>query len=628
MQTGELQVLREEANSHVVAGDLIKAQLALGRLWRKNPTPAQASFILSQFEKLAGEVVPVQCQVAVLRSFTVEPLIPVLRAAAAVNGIDLNVQAGDFNSHAQEILDFQSRLYRFEPNLVILAVQTRDVAPELWTGTTDLSPKNRASVAARVVQDYRSWVQTFRARSAAHLIIHNLEMPSQAAAGVLDVQDGEGQLATIQGINAALRGVAAESTGVYVLDYDGLVARHGRDRWHDEQKWLTMRMPIAADCLVHLVNEWLRFIHPLAGKICKALVTDLDNTLWGGVIGEDGMTGIKVGLEYPGAGYQALQRAMLDLYHRGILLAICSKNNAADAMEVLERHSGMLLRPQHFAAMRINWNDKAQGLREIAAELNIGTDAVAFLDDNPVERERIRAEMPEVTVIELPTDSIGYARSLRECPVFERLALSPEDRERSRLYAEQRQRVDLQHNVASLEDFYCSLAQKVEIAPLTRGTLARIAQLTRKTNQFNLTTHRYSEQEIADLAANSDWRVVGVRVRDRFGDNGLVGVVITHYVGETCEIETFLLSCRVIGRTVETAMLAYLVNEAKTRGANRVQGWFLPTKKNAPAEDFYAKHGFERQQVTNGAALWVIPANAAKTACPDWINLTVIGEVQ
>ena len=363
---------------------------------------------------------------------------------------------------------------------------------------------------------------------------------------------------------------------------------------------------------------------PLDRKVRKALVTDLDNTLWGGVIGEDGMNGIRVGEEYPGAAYQALQRAMLDLYQRGIILAVCSKNNLSDAMEVFEHHPGMLLRPQHFAVLRINWNDKAQNLREIAAELNIGIDALAFLDDNPVERQWVRSQLPEVTVIDLPDDPMGYAQALRDNPVFERLSLSTEDRERARYYAEQRLRTELEQNVASLEDFYQSLQMEVEISLVTTETLARIAQLTHKTNQFNLTTRRYSEQQIAGMAADRDWRVYSLRVRDRFGDNGLVGVAITRYQERICEIDTFLLSCRVIGRTVETAILATIAEQARIKGSESLIGWFLPTKKNAPAKDFYSSHGFTCTLEEDGKSRWEFDLTRGDILSPSWFKRQVL----
>jgi len=264
------------------------------------------------------------------------------------------------------------------------------------------------------------------------------------------------------------------------------------------------------------------------------------------VLGEVGPEGIEVGPDYPGAPHRALQRVILDLHNRGVLLAASSKNDHAEAVVALQNHPGMLLRPEHFAAMRINWNDKSQSLEEIARELNIGLDAVAFLDNSPVERERVRLALPEVTVIELPARADGFASALSECPVFERLSLSEEDRNHTRFYHEQKQRTELAGRVRTVEDFYRSLEQEVSIAPVRPETLARVAQLTQKTNQYNATTRRYTEQQIEDFASRADWSVYSVQVRDRFGDNGIVGVIVSRAEEQSWEIDTFLLSCRVI----------------------------------------------------------------------------------
>jgi FkbH-like protein len=287
----------------------------------------------------------------------------------------------------------------------------------------------------------------------------------------------------------------------------------------------------------------------------------------------------------------------------------------------------MLLRPEHFAAMRINWNEKSQSLRELAEELNIGLDAIAFLDDNPVERQRVREEAPEVMVLELPAEPMAYARAVRDYPAFERLALSEEDRQRTKYYAAERARVVLEQTATSREDFYRSLAQEAAIIPIDRFNLARVAQLTQKTNQFNLTTRRYTEQQIEELARREGWEVLAIQVRDRYADNGLVGVAITHDEGDVSEIDTFLLSCRVIGRTVETALLAYIAEEARERGVRRLEGWFLPTKKNAPARGFYREHGFRlvAEAGPEGAPgkRWQLDLAESPLRSPEWVRLTV-----
>jgi FkbH-like protein len=524
------------------------------------------------------------------------------------------------------MLDGQSSLYRFAPNAVVLAVRTDQAAPELWRDFSDLAPKTAQQAARRVVNSYEQWIGTFRKHSQAALIIHSLERPSTPSLGVLDSQSETGQSGLILQINRELQRIGGTFHGVYNLDYDALIARHGSGHWHDERKWLTARLPIAAGHLVDMAREWIRFIVPLSGRTAKVLVVDLDNTLWGGVIGEDGMAGIKVGAEYPGAAYQALQRALLDLSRKGILLAVCSKNNLDDAMEAIEKHPGMLLRAKHFAALRINWTDKSQNLREIAEELNVGIDALAFLDDNPFEREQVRAALPEVTVIDLshndlPKNPLEYAAAVRNCAVFERLTLSAEDQQRTEMYVAQKQRAGAEQSFQSKEDFFRFLEQEAELEPVSNLTLARIAQLTQKTNQFNLTTRRYTEPQIAEMAKQAEWQIFSIRVRDRFGDHGLVGVAIAHDQGDECEVDTFLLSCRVIGRTVETALLAHLAESAAQRGRKRLVGWFLPTKKNAPARDFYQQHGFERKEVNDSGSLWTLDLKTSTLRCPEWIKL-------
>jgi FkbH-like protein len=603
-----------------------EAYTTLRQQWQKEPNVASAAYTVSLIRSFRDHISLIPRRLAILRSFTVEPVVPLVRAAAFVNGIDLNVHVGQFNAYVQEILNKDSSLYSFAPDIVILAVQTRDLAPELWSRYPELTALDIQKVGDRALTDLDHWIKAFRSHSNAYLIVHTLEAPLFPSQGILDSQSSSSQVAAIQKINDEIRHIATRYTGVYLLDYDAMIARHGRARWYDERKWLTVRMPIAADHLKDLADEWLRFIHPLVGKTCKALVTDLDNTLWGGVIGEDGVEGIRLGVEYPGAAFQAVQRALLDLHQRGILLAVCSKNNIADAMEVLEKHPGMLLRPEHFAAWRINWNDKAVNLREIATELNIGVDSLAFLDDNPVERERIRSDLPEVTVLDLPDDPMEFARVLRRSPVFERLALSEEDRERGRYYAGQRQRLELERSASSLEDFFRSLRQEIEISSVTPATLLRVAQLTQKTNQFNLTTRRYSEQQIAELAKNPAWKVYAIRVKDRLGDNGLTGVVITHDAQDLAEIDTFLLSCRVVGRTVETAILSFLIDQARRRGRTHLQGWFSPTKKNDLAKEFYAQHNFHAVEQNGRGELWSLDLDKNEIACPEWIQLTVNAE--
>ena len=616
--------LRQQVDLDLEAGRFADARAGLDRLWAENASAALAGYVSNRYERLRGYGGFRPCRAAVLRSFTLEPVLPLARAAAWTHGLDLTLQAGGFNAYAQELLDPESWVYGFAADAVFLALETQDVAPALWDGFTDHTAGEIRDVADRVLQDFRAWFRAFRSRSSAYLIVHTLEIPAQPSRGILDGQGSGGQAEAIGEINSGLRRIASEISGIQVLDYDGLVAACGRSRWRDEQRWATVKLPLRAEGMLALAAEWVRYLCPVAGRVAKVLVADLDNTLWGGVVGEDGPKGIHVSREHPGLAWWKVQRALLDVKRRGILLAVASKNNRQDAVEAFGANPGMPLRWEDFTAERINWQDKATSLREIAAELNLGLDSLAFLDDNPAERELVRRELPEVAVIDLPGDPMGFADAIRRCPALERLSLSGEDANRGRYYVEQRQRAHALAGAASLEEHYRSLAQEVEIAPVQVATVARAAQLTQKTNQFNLTTRRYSEQHLAAMAEMPGCDVYTVRVQDRFGDNGLVGVMITQTAGETCEIEAFLLSCRVISRTVETAMLSFLAAESRSRGLSELRGWFLPTAKNAPAGDCYRRHGFDLLSETEAGSCWGLDLTRAGIACPDWIEMAVL----
>jgi FkbH-like protein len=596
----------------------VDAWIATQDLWRRFPNLTMAGFVKNAAPRFA-RFMPREHRLYVLRSFTVEPILALLEAGAALAGIKLTTGIGEFNAIAQEVFNPTSALYASAPQTVILAQQTRDVSPYLWSCVL---PDQTAidEEVARITADYRRLIDAFRDTSAAALLIHGLEQPAYAASGALDAQRGPSQAAGIAAANAALAALCREYRDVYVLDYDALVARHGRLTWADERKWLTARLPIAAPCLPHMAQEWLRFLIPLSHATAKVLVLDLDNTCWGGVIGEDGMAGIKLGGEYPGAAFVALQRAALDLYGRGVVLAACSKNNLADAMEVIETHPEMLLRPHHFGALRINWTDKAENLRAIAEELNLGLDSLVFVDDNPVERERVRQALPQVRVLDMPPDPMDYAAALRACPWFEQLSLSDEDRERGRYYTQERERRELADTAGGLDGFLRSLEITAEIADVDALSLARAAQLTQKTNQFNLTTRRYGEEDIAAMMASDRWIVRTLKAKDRLGDSGIVCVGLVEVTGETARIDTLLMSCRVIGRGMETAFLADLIAAAKDAGARAIEGVYMPTAKNALCADFYAEHGFERVGEGEGSGVcYRLDIAASTVETPEWI---------
>lgn len=616
-----LNSLKKQVDELIHEENFVEAGLRLKDLWKTCPSLAVSRFVSTRFVALKDCIELMPVRIAILRSYTLEPAVELFRADAFTSRFDPSIYIGEFNTYIQDILDEGSELYRFNPDIVFLSILTRSITPFLWYDFTSLKKEEIEYYVEKVVTTFSNLVRQFRSCSQAHLVIHTLDMPLIPGFGLADLKMSPGQNDTIRQINTAVSEIAASYEGVYILDTNEVVASCGKLAWEDREKWITTRLPMTAPALANLAREWLRYLHPLTGKICKALVCDLDNTLWGGVIGEDGFDGIQLGDEYPGAAYQALQRAILDLYNRGVILAICSRNNEEDAMEVLRKHSGMLLHPEHFTAYRINWNNKYRGLQEIAEELNIGTDALAFLDDNPNERELVSMQMPEVTVIDLPENPMEYELILRRQPVFERISHTEEDLNKGKLCIQQRQHRELRKNTVTIEEYWQSLETEIEIVPNSVITLERVAQLTQKTNQFNVTTKRYSIQQIKAMNEDPEWSIQAFRVRDRLGDNGIVGVSILSYRGDECEVDTFLMSCRVIGRTVETAMLDFVIDEARRQRVNRITGWIFPTRKNIPARNFFQKHGFSMVRENDGVTQWVLHISESPVKCPPWIKL-------
>jgi len=321
-------------------------------------------------------------------------------------------------------------------------------------------------------------------------------------------------------------------------------------------------------------------------------VMDCDNTLWGGVVGEDGALNVAVGEDAPGNAYAELQRYALKLRERGILLALVSKNDEADVWEVFERNPGMVLKREHISAARINWLPKSQNLRQLALDLNLGSDSFVFIDDSPAEIAEVRANAPEVLALHLNGDAAYHVRSLDVSCAFDQLTLTSEDLQRADMYAQERERETLRSEVKTMEEYLAGLDLRVDIARVREEQLGRVTQLVNKTNQFNLTTKRYSDAEVRALWQDSQWHLFALSVTDRFGDYGLTGVVFCVEREDRWEIDTLVLSCRVLGRGVETALMAVLQAHAAERGRELLQGKFIPTAKNDLAKNYYPDHGF------------------------------------
>lgn len=634
---GAAGALRQRLVDAGGVSDMVGAAAAARALLRADPSIRQASFIrqaLAAFPPGCGTPV----RVALLSSFSIEFLRDPLVAHALTEELRVETYVAGFNQFRQEILAPDSGLHRFRPDVVILAIEGEALAPVLYDGFPPEGGAGAAGIAAAAIAEVRSLIEAFRAVSAAPLLIHDLVPPRWRTLGILDGHQGDGQGSLTAEVNAGLRTEARRHHGVYVVDYAGVVAVAGADAWHDERMAQYARAPIAQGMLGRLAREHLKYLRALAGRTRKCLVLDLDNTLWGGVLGEDGPHGIRYGTTYPGSAYRRFQQACLTLHRRGVLLAVASKNNRADVDELFAARPDLLLTPAHFSAMEVHWGPKEESIRRIAEALNIGLGHMVFVDDNPAECERVREALPQVTVIQLPARPEAYVAALLEDGYFDGLAVSEEDRRRGALYGQREQAEALRQQLSSVEDYYRRLAMTVEIAPVDAASLARAAQLTQKTNQFNATTRRLGEAEIAARAADPSWEVATVRVVDTFGDNGIVGLMMAQAGGDALAIDTFLLSCRVIGRTVETAMLAHQAHRARARGLARLRGRIIPTPKNAPVRDLYLRHGFrplgaevpqgarqEAAREANGATdvetEWELELSADGIADPAWLTV-------
>lgn len=612
--------LRSALEGHLAQGRTAAAIQVARELLQAHPGVRSFRYLRTLLDKHAADgLKPVT--VALLSSFSIEFVQDALVAQGFASGARVKVQLAGFDQATQQILDPASALYGAKPDLVVLALEGADLAPELYAGFTEDEAAGNAAIA-RVAARVGELARAFRGRSSAPLLIHNFALPAWRTLGIRDAKLAAGQARLVAALNDAVAALAREVAEVHVVDYAGLVNRVGAARWYDRRMQLYARAPLSQTAVAELAREYAKFVRAAAGLSKKCLVLDLDNTLWGGIIGEDGIDGIKLGPTYPGNAYAAFQRAVLDLRQRGVILAIASKNNPADVERVFAEHKSMLLKREHFAVAEIGWEAKSAALERIARSLNIGLDHLVFADDNPAEIEQVRRALPMVTVIALPSQPELFVDALMQDGWFDTLNVSAEDLRRGELYQQRAQAEALKTSSGSLEDYYRDLGMTLTIAGVAPGSLARAAQLTQKTNQFNTTTRRYSEAEVAKRSTDPAWVTGTVAVADRFGDNGIVGVLLAERRDGTLAIDSFLLSCRVIGRGVETAMLAHLCDQAKAQGLDALEGEIIPTTKNAPARDLFERHGFARvAEGPDGATRWRLDLSAKRVDWPDWFEV-------
>ncbi len=605
------------------AGQSHKAICCGKLLLKESNILRQYSFIRKNIEKntTVFKTLP-RMRVALLSSFSIDFIHDALVALGFLNGLQIEIYQAGFAQYRQEIFDQSSGMYEFEPDVVIIALEGKHVAQGTYKNYLDLTESKLEAINRDVSDEISGFIKSFRENSGATLLIHDFSEPKFPELGILDGRSKKGQKQLINDLNNQLYQIAKQQQGVFIVNYQALVNRFGSEHWYDGRMEHYAQAPITQSMMPFLATEYLKYLRALKGLSKKCLVVDLDNTLWGGVVGEDGAEGIKLGPQYPGSAFIEFQETILNLYNRGVILAIASKNNPEDVDEVFKNNPYMVLKKENFSSFEINWHPKSESLKKISRDLNIGLEHMVFIDDSPVECEQVMEALPIVSVIHLGRQPEKFVDLLASEGLFDTINYSNEDQKRSQLYKQRAQSEELKDSCATLEGFYRNLGMTVYFKKVDASSLARAAQLTQKTNQFNLTTIRYSDTELSGRMNDPAWLLIIVRVVDKYGDNGNVGLLMAKKERNDLIIDTFLLSCRVIGRTIETAMLAFISQLAKNMNSTSLIAEVIPTLKNAPARSLYKQHDFELIEGDPEArSTWKYTVKKGVISYPDWLNI-------
>jgi FkbH-like protein len=531
-------------------------------------------------------------RLAILASSTVNHLSPAIRVAGLRRRLMIDVHIGTYGQYRQDLLDQHSSLHQFAPQVVLFSITASDIiaAMPLTATTAEVD-----ETIARSIQGLRLLWQKAREKFNATIIQQTFLDITEPIFGSYDRLVTGAPAQVIRQLNDQISKAAAKDS-VLLLDVAHASARDGIDAWFDKGNWFHGKLEIGPEAATLYGEMIARIVAAQRGLSKKCLVFDLDNTLWGGVIGDDGIEGLVLGEgSAVGEAHLALQRYAKQLKERGVILAICSKNDPVIAEAAFNDHPEMLLKRSDISAFVANWNDKAENLKDIATRLNIGLDSLVFVDDNPVERARIRQSLPMVAVPELPTDVAHYVRCLADAGYFEAIAFTSEDGQRTEQYAANAERESLFELSGNLDDFLQNLQMSVVFGPFGGADLVRVTQLFNKTNQFNTTTKRYSAEEVAHFAADEQAVTLQFRLVDKYGDNGLVSAMVLRPDPkqlEIFEIDNWVMSCRVFGRQLEFEAMNIAVEQARRRGGKALRADYMPTPKNGVISDLYSSLGF------------------------------------
>lgn len=549
-------------------------------------------------------------RLGVLSNSTVDMIVPALVASAARRGILLDPIQADYDQVAQEALNPGSKINSSKPDAVLLALDYRALPLKLTLGNGQAS----STVIQGVIGYLQSLREGIKTHSNAVVVFQTFAPPVEPLFGSLD-RSLPGTMKNLIGeINRELAEYVRGS-GDVLLDVAALGETVGLADWHDQQLWNLGKFAFSDRLIPLYADHVARTVAAIRGKSGKVLILDLDNTVWGGVIGDDGLHGIAIAQgDARGEAHLNVQRLALALRQRGIVLAVCSKNTDEIAREPFEKHPEMLLKLEHIAVFQANWEDKATNIQAIAKELSLGLDAMVFLDDNPAERGLVRKLLPQVAVPELPEDPAYYARTLAAGGYFEAVTFASEDLQRADYYQDNAKRATLQKQAGGVEAYLASLDMTITFQPFDTTGRARIVQLINKSNQYNLTTHRYTDPEVEAAERAPDVFTLQVRLADIFGDNGMISVVICRPSEPgVWEIDTWLMSCRVLGRRVENMVLREILAHAHEAGIRKLVGVYLPTDRNKLVIDHYSKLGFiKTREEESGATYWEMPVEGTE----------------
>jgi FkbH-like protein len=571
------------------------------------------SYFIAKAHSIKDDIFQKKIRVAILNSFTINGLEEALCVKCAERKINCVTYLSAYGQYNQDILNPTSKLYEFSPDITFLIVDTRTILSSLFYTPYSVSTSDRREYIDKCIGKLVNLVKSFTNRSDSKLVITNFCTPTYTPYGICETKTEYGLREMVRDLNVKLSDALRNESAVFIFDFDSFITKYGEVNVFDYRQYLVGDIKVSLNYIPYLAEELMGYIKPAVGINRKCIVLDLDNTLWGGIVGEDRFEGIALSPKAPGMAFVEFQRVLLALYQRGIILAINSRNNKDEALGVIREHPHMVLKEDNFASIRINWNDKISNMREIAEELNIGLDSIVYFDDDPINRELMSMALPEVMTVDLPRDPSLYAPTLMNLNDFNTLHITDEDKKRGQMYAQDRKRSELEKSITNLEDFLIQLGIKVKIKKADEFTIPRIAQLVLKTNQFNLTTNRYQEEDIRKFAQDKNMLVGCAQVQDKFGDNGITGAFIVKKDNNYSEwvIDTFLLSCRIMGRGVEDAIMEYVLEEAKKAGITKIKAQYVPTKKNKPCEQFLPKFGFQKEE-----EYWVfcphIPVNTTK----------------